>query len=136
MASVNRAIIAGNVGQDPEIKTFENGGQVANFSVATSESYKKDDEWVEKTQWHNIVVKDKFIIKKIERSVQKGTLVHMEGKIETRTYEKDNEKRYVTEVVLAPYDGKLEVMTRWKGSDDSGYEQPQADPQLDEEIPY
>jgi single-strand DNA-binding protein len=93
---MNKAIIIGNVGKDPEIKKFDNG-QVANLTIATTEKYSKNGEKVEVTEWHNIVATGK-LSEIIERWVKKGDKILIEGKIRTRSYEKNNEKRYVTEI--------------------------------------
>ena len=93
---MNKAIIIGNVGKDPEIKKFDNG-QVANLTIATTEKYTKNDEKVEVTEWHNIVATGK-LSEIIEKWVKKGDKILIEGKIRTRSYEKNGEKRYVTEI--------------------------------------
>ena len=93
---MNKAIIIGNVGKDPEIKKFDNG-QVANLTIATTEKYTKNDEKVGVTEWHNIVATGK-LSEIIEKWVKKGDKILIEGKIRTRSYEKNGEKRYVTEI--------------------------------------
>jgi single-strand DNA-binding protein len=97
MAGVNKVILIGNLGRDPEIMTFENGVKKASFSMATTESYKdKDGNWVDVTDWHNIVLWRWLA----ERNLIKGDQVYIEGKIKTRSYDdKDGNKRYITEVV-------------------------------------
>ena len=117
--SVNRAIIIGNLGKDPETKTFQNGGKVVSFSVATSESWKsKDGEKQERTQWHSVSVLNEGIAGVAERYLKKGSKVFIEGQIETRKYQdKDGHERYVTEIVLRPYKGEL-VLLDSKSSDD------------------
>lgn len=97
--SVNKVILIGNVGQDPEVRRFENGDSVANFSLATSEKYKnRNGEKVEDTEWHNIVMRGK-VVEVVEKHVTKGMKLYVEGKKKTRMYEKDGEKRYVVEIV-------------------------------------
>jgi single-strand DNA-binding protein len=100
MAGVNKVILVGNLGKDPEIRTLENGRSVASFSLATSETYKnKAGEKVTNTEWHNVVlwsplaeIADKFL--------KKGNQVYIEGKITNRTYnDKDGNKKYITEIV-------------------------------------
>lgn len=93
---MNKAIIIGNVGKDPEIKKFENG-QVANITIATTEKYTKNGEKIELTEWHNVVATGK-LSEIIEQWVKKGDKILIEGKIRTRSYEKGGEKRYVTEI--------------------------------------
>lgn len=96
--SVNKVILIGNVGKDPETKFLESGNIVSNFSLATSETYKnKAGEKVTNTEWHNIVVWGK-LAEITEKFIKKGSQVYLEGKIKTRSYDKDGEKRYVTEI--------------------------------------
>ena len=97
----NRVQLIGNVGNDPEIKTFEGGKKVANLTIATNESYKNDKgEKVEQTEWHRVVAWGKTA-EIIERFVTKGKEVAIEGKLTHRSYDdKNGEKRYITEVVV------------------------------------
>lgn len=106
---LNRVTLVGNVGGDPEIKALQNGSMVANFSVATSESWKDKatGERKERTEWHRIVVWNEGLIKVIEEYVRKGSKVLVEGELQTRDWEKDGEKRYSTEVVLTGFNAKL-----------------------------
>lgn len=102
--SLNKVFLIGNVGQDPKITTFRDGGKVANFTLATTERgfTTKDGRKVEdQTEWHNIVAKNR-IVDVIEKFVKKGTSLFLEGKIATRTYQ-DNagQKRYVTEIIVS-----------------------------------
>lgn len=98
--SVNKVIILGNLGKDPEIRTLENGTKVANFSMATSESYKnKEGQRVTNTEWHNVVLW-RGLAEIAEKYLQKGSQVFIEGKIKTRTWDdKDGNKKYMTEIV-------------------------------------
>lgn len=116
--SVNKVILIGNLGKDPEIRSFPSGGRVANFSVATSESWKDKatGERKEKTQWHNVVVKNDGLVGICERFLRKGSKVYLEGQLETRKYEKDGRDVYTTEVVLAPYRGELTMLDGKSGS--------------------
>lgn len=98
--SVNRVILLGNVGKDPEVKEFSDGGKVANFSLATTErafKLQNGTEIPERTEWHNVTVKG-GLAKVVEQYVKKGTKLYVEGKIRTRSYETNGEKRYITEV--------------------------------------
>jgi single-strand DNA-binding protein len=99
MAGVNKAILLGNVGKDPEIKAFEGGRKVANFTLATTESYKdKNGEKVDNTEWHNIAFWGP-VVDVIEKYVKKGSQLYIEGKIRTRSYEaKEGGKKYITEI--------------------------------------
>lgn len=109
---MNRAILIGNVGKDPDIRNMSNGDQVASFSLATSERWKDKNsgERKESTDWHNVVCFNQGLIKVIEEWVLKGSKVAIEGKIKTRKYEKDGVDRYVTEIVLGRFDGSLELL--------------------------
>jgi|APSaa5957512535_1039671.scaffolds.fasta_scaffold159309_1 single-strand DNA-binding protein len=118
---LNKVSLIGNLGKDPEFRSFENGGSVCNFTVATSRKWKgRDGNPGEKTEWHNIVVRDKNLVSVAEQFLQKGTRIYLEGRIETRTYEKDGDTRYISEVVLPPFEGRLHIEARGKGWDDSG----------------
>lgn len=97
---INKVILLGNLGKDPEIRHLENGATVAQFTVATNENYKdKAGEWQTVTQWHNIVAW-RYLAEMAERSLKKGGLVYIEGKISNRKYQdKDGNDRYISEVV-------------------------------------
>ena len=100
MAGINKVILVGNLGKDPEIRTLENGSKVAQFSIATTESYKdKAGNWQDQTEWHNIVVW-RYLADKAENSLKKGSKIYLEGKIRTRSWtDKDNNTRYTTEII-------------------------------------
>lgn len=97
----NKVLLIGNAGKDPEVKTFEGGRKLASFTIATNESYKNDKgEKITETQWHTVVAWGK-IAEIIEKYVEKGSQIAIEGKLTYRNYEdKNGEKRYVTEVVI------------------------------------
>jgi single-strand DNA-binding protein len=99
MANLNKVILVGHVGKDPEITHFEKGASVTRFSLATSENYKdKSEEWQTRTEWHNIVCW-RSLGERAEKQIQKGDMVYVEGKIRNRTYtDKDNIKRYQTDI--------------------------------------
>lgn len=109
--SVNKVILVGNVGKDPEVRHFENDGAVANFPLATSErgyTTRNGQEIPERTEWHNIVVW-RGLAKVVESYVKKGTQVYIEGKLRTRSYDdKDGVKRYTTEI----YADSLQLLGR------------------------
>ncbi|WP_029081175.1 single-stranded DNA-binding protein [Bradyrhizobium sp. th.b2] len=105
-SSLNKVELIGRLGKDPEIKNLSNGSSVANFSVATSETWKdkRSGERQEKTEWHNIVVWNENTIKFAESYLKKGDLVRIEGKIQTRSWEdNDGNKKYATEVVIPAF---------------------------------
>jgi single-strand DNA-binding protein len=98
---VNKVFLIGRLGKDPVVKHFDNGGAIAEFTVATDDSYKdKQGNKVEQTDWHNVKIPTPKLAEVAEKYLKKGSLVHIEGKIKTRSYDdKDGNKRYVTEVV-------------------------------------
>ncbi|MCU0429467.1 MAG: single-stranded DNA-binding protein [Cytophagaceae bacterium] len=98
MAGVNKVILVGNLGKDPEIRALDNGRKVARFSLATSESYTdRNGQRQEKTEWHNIVFWGN-IADVIEKYLRKGSQIYMEGKLATRSYDQDGIKKYITEI--------------------------------------
>lgn len=100
MAGVNRVILIGNLGKDPEVITFENGVKKATFSLATTESYKnKEGNRVDQTEWHNIVMW-RGLADIAERFLHKGSQIYLEGKLKTRSYELDGVKKYITEIFV------------------------------------
>ena len=99
MASLNRVTLIGNVGKDPEIKTFASGNKVANITLATSERYKdRNGEQKEDTEWHSVQAFGK-LADVVERFVHKGSLLYLDGKIRTRSYEADGRTMYRTEIL-------------------------------------
>ncbi len=101
MAGVNKVIIIGNLGRDPEIKYTQSNTPVANFSVATSESWKDKNtgEWQEKTEWHRVVAW-RYLAEKVEKSFKKGKQVYVEGRLETRKWtDKEGQDHYTTEII-------------------------------------
>lgn len=119
MSSLNQATIIGNVGNDPEIRTIPNGGKVASLSIATSEKWKDKNtgEQKEHTDWHRIVVWNEGLVGVIERYVQKGHKVMVQGKLQTRKWEKDGQDHYTTEIVLTGFDAKLVMLSGGQGGD-------------------
>ncbi len=110
--SVNKVILIGNLGADPDIRTMQSGDKVVNLSVATSESWKDKvtGERKDKTEWHRVVIFNKGLINICERYLKKGSKVYIEGQIETRSWEQNGEKKYTTEIVLRPYRGELTML--------------------------
>lgn len=111
--SLNRVILVGRVGKDPELRSFNNGGRIANFSLATSERWKDKNtgERKEKTEWTNIVVSGDGLVGVVERFVRKGSQIGIEGKLQTRKYQdRDGNDRYVTEVVVSGFGGDLTLL--------------------------
>ncbi len=111
--SVNKVILVGNIGRDPEIRSFQNGGRVASFSLATSENWKDKatGERKERTEWHRISILNDKLVEIVERYVKKGSKLYIEGQLETRKWtDKDGQEKYTTEVVLRPYRGELTLL--------------------------
>lgn len=114
MASVNKVILVGHCGKDPETRTFGNGGQVCNFSLATSDTWrdKQSGEKRENTQWHNVAIFNENLVKVCENYVKKGSKLYIEGQLQTRKYDdRDGNTRYVTEVVLQRFKGELVLIS-------------------------
>lgn len=99
---INKVTLIGRLGKDPQVKQFANDGAIAEFPLATTENYKdRDGNWKEITDWHNIKLPNRFQAERAEKQLKKGSLVYLEGKIRTRSYDdKDGNKRYITEVVV------------------------------------
>ncbi len=111
--SVNKVILIGNLGRDPEIRRTQDGRPIANFSIATSESWrdKNSGERKEKTEWHRIVCFNEGLCKVIENYVKKGSKVYVEGQLQTRKWtDKDGVEKYSTEVVLQGFNGTLTML--------------------------
>jgi len=99
MSSVNKAIILGNLGTDPEIKTFDNGDKIANISIATSEKWKdRNGDVQERTEWHRVSLRGK-VVDVAEKYLNKGSKVYIEGKLQTRKYTQDGVEKYTTEII-------------------------------------
>ena len=110
--SVNKVILVGNLGKDPEIRTLNNGDRVANLSLATSESWrdKSTGERKEKTEWHRVVIFNENIVKVCENYLKKGSTVYVEGQLATRKYEQNGVEKYTTEVVIQRFNGNLTML--------------------------
>jgi single-strand DNA-binding protein len=111
--SVNKVILVGNLGKDPEIRSFQNGGKVANFSIATSESWKDKNtgEKREKTDWHNVAIFNEGLVRVAEQYLRKGSKVYIEGQLQTRKWtDQSGADKYTTEVVLQNYNGTLVML--------------------------
>ena len=128
--SLNRAMLIGNLGQDPEIRSTQDGRKIAQLSIATSESWKDKatGERKDRTQWHRVVIFNEGIAGVAEKYLSKGDKVYVEGQIETRKWtDKDGQDRYTTEIVLRPYNGTLTMLQtggqreRQPGEDDGDH---------------
>jgi single-strand DNA-binding protein len=108
--SVNKVILIGNLGRDPEVRTFQNGGKVCNLRIATSENWKDRNtgERRERTEWHSVAIFNENLARLAEQYLRKGSKVYIEGKLETRKWQdQSGQDRYSTEVVLRPFGGEL-----------------------------
>jgi single-strand DNA-binding protein len=112
MAGVNKVILVGNLGADPEARSLNNGGEVVNMRVATSESWKsKDGERQERTEWHNVVIFNENLGRVAKSYLRKGSKVYLEGQIQTRKWtDNTGNDRYTTEVVLQRFRGELVLL--------------------------
>lgn len=116
--SVNKVILVGNLGKDPEVRTFGNGGEVVSFSLATSETWndKQSGDRREKTEWHNVVIFNEMLGKVAKNYAKKGSKVYVEGSLQTRKWQgQDGNDRYTTEIVLQRFRGELTLLDRREG---------------------
>lgn len=121
MASVNKAILVGNLGKDPEVRRTQDGRAIVNLSVATAETWrdKATGERKEKTEWHRVVIFNEAIAKVAEQYLKKGSKVYLEGQIQTRKWtDKDGNEKYSTEVVLQGFNATLVMLDGRKDGDD------------------
>jgi len=143
MASINKAIIIGRLGKDPQINTFQNGSKIATFTVATSERWtdKQTGEKKERTEWHNVVINSPALVTVAEKYLQKGNQVYIEGTLRTREYTDQNGiKRYTTEIVAGAFSGQL-VLLESKPAEQAAVipdntPAPAAYDNLDDDIPF
>ena len=113
VGSVNKVILLGNLGRDPEIRSMQSGKKMASFSIATSKRWKdrNTQEQKENTSWHNFVVFNEGLVEIIEKYIKKGSKIYVEGELSTRKYQdKDGNDRYTTEVVLQGYNSNLTML--------------------------
>ena len=121
--SVNKVIIVGNLGADPEVKSFQNGGRICNLRIATSEDWKDrtTGEKKERTEWHSVVLNSDGLVSVAERFLKKGSKVYIEGQLRTRKWQDTlGNDRYTTEVSVAGFDGKLVMLDGPKGGSGGG----------------
>ena len=113
---INKVILVGRVGSDPEVKISTKEEKFAGFSLATSEKFKRGNEWQEKTQWHKCMCWDPNLAGTIEKYVKKGTMLYVEGQVETRQYDHNGETKYVTEIIIPRYKGVIKMIGGQSGS--------------------
>ena len=124
--SVNKVILIGNLGRDPEVRTFGNGGKVCNLRIATSENWKDKNtgERREKTEWHSVAIFNDGLVRIAEQYLKKGSKVYIEGALQTRKYQaQDGTDRYSTEVVLQGFGGTLTMLDGRDGGSQGGGDQ-------------
>jgi single-strand DNA-binding protein len=144
MSSLNKVTLIGRLGRDPEVRNFQNGGKVVNFSLATSERWKDSDgNQQEKTEWHQVAIFNEKLGEIAERYLRKGAQVYLEGQLQTRKWQdQSGNDRYSTEIVLRPYRGELQLIggKRDDGDDAPANDAPRRsvaeDRALDDEIPF
>jgi single-strand DNA-binding protein len=121
--SLNKVMLIGNLGKDPEVRSFQNGGKVCNFSLATSESWKDKNtgERREKTDWHNVAIFNENLVRIAEQYLKKGSKVYIEGSLQTRKWQdQSGADKYTTEVVLQNFNGTLVLLDRAEGGGGGG----------------
>ncbi|NVK58975.1 MAG: single-stranded DNA-binding protein [Rhodobacteraceae bacterium] len=121
--SVNKVILVGNLGADPEVRTFQNGGKVCNLRIATSENWKDRNtgERRERTEWHSVAIFSEPLARIAEQYLRKGSKVYIEGQLETRKWQdQSGQDRYSTEIVLRPYRGELTLLDGRQGGGGGG----------------
>ncbi len=121
--SVNKVILIGNLGRDPEVRSFQNGGKVCNLRIATSETWKDRNtgERRERTEWHSVAIFQEGLVRIAEQYLRKGSKVYIEGKLQTRKWQdQSGQDRYSTEVVLQGFDGTLTMLDGRDGPSGGG----------------
>ncbi|MBO9477677.1 single-stranded DNA-binding protein [Shimia sp. R11_0] len=121
--SVNKVILIGNLGRDPEVRSFQNGGKVCNLRIATSETWKDRNtgERRERTEWHSVAIFQEGLVRIAEQYLRKGSKVYVEGKLQTRKWQdQSGQDRYSTEVVLQGFDGVLTMLDGRSGGEGGG----------------
>jgi single-strand DNA-binding protein len=122
MAGVNKVILLGRLGKDPDVRTFSNGGKIVSFSIATSETWKDKNsgERKEKTEWHNVSITNEGLGRIAEQYLRKGSQVYIEGQLQTRKWQaQDGTDRWSTEIVLKPFNGAIQLLGE-RNSDGGG----------------
>ena len=142
---VNKVFLIGRLGKDPVVKHFDNGGAIAEFTLATNESYKdKDGNWKDITDWHNIKINNRFAVERAEKNLKKGSQIFVEGKLRTREYDdKDGIKRRVTEIIVDTFrmldrkdsSGEGSTYTPSYSNSNSNEDAPSA-PAADDDLPF
>jgi len=123
MAGVNKVILVGNLGQDPESRSFQNGGEVVNLRIATSENWKdRDGNRQEKTEWHSVAIFNENLGRVAKSFLKKGSKVYLEGQLQTRKWQdQSGNDRYTTEIVLGKFRGELVLLDNREGGGGGGF---------------
>jgi len=131
--SVNKVILVGNMGKDPEVRTTQDGSKIVNLTLATSETWndKASGERKEKTEWHRVVIFNDRVADVAERYLKKGAKIYVEGSLQTRKWtDQSGQERYTTEVVIGRFNGQLTMLdTRGGEGGEGGYRAERAPPQ-------
>jgi single-strand DNA-binding protein len=148
--SVNKVILIGNLGRDPEVRSFQNGGKVVNLRIATSETWRDrtTGERRDKTEWHSVAIFSEPVARIAEQHLRKGSKVCVEGQLETRKWQdQSGQDRYTTEIVIRPYRGELTLLDS-RGNGAAQAEEPSGNPppavpasagsgsEIDDHIPF
>lgn len=144
MSSLNKVMLIGNLGRDPEVRNLQSGDKVANLSLATSEKWRdRDGNQQERTEWHRVVIFDPRLAEVAEKYLSKGSKVYLEGQLQTRKWtDREGNEKYTTEIVLQRFRGALVMLGGGEErQEESGYSDYQAPPDdagndLDDEIPF
>ena len=142
MSGLNKVMLIGNLGRDPEVKRTQDGRLFATMSVATAETWKdkKTGERKDQTTWHRVVIFNENLAKIAEQYLRKGSKVYLEGRLRTREYEKDGVKRWTTEVELAQFNATMLMLDGKRDSgtarDEPAQPQAQGKPDYDDEVPF
>ncbi|MGE5503693.1 MAG: single-stranded DNA-binding protein [Actinomycetota bacterium] len=123
--SVNKVILVGNLGRDPEVRTAQDGSKIVNLNIATSESWKDrgSGERREKTEWHRVVIFNPNLAEVAERYLRKGSSVYVEGSLQTRKWtDQSGQEKYTTEVVIGRFRGELTLLGGREGGGGGGYD--------------
>lgn len=147
MSTLNQVTLIGNLGKDPELKNI-NGKDFINFSIATSKKYKKGDEWVEQTEWHNVTCWREHTARFVAKWAKKGTKMLVVGELQTRKYDKDGVDHYATSIVVGGYDGDVKILSGGRSKEETGgagqgpdsqqhdFQDNMSDGDLNDEIPF
>lgn len=139
MSSVNKVILVGHLGRDPEVRTFQNGGKVCSLSVATSERWKdkQSNEMKERTEWHRVSIFNDRLIDVAEKFLKKGSRVYLEGQLETRKFtDQKGVEKYTTEVVLRQFRSELVMLDGNDGGERPAKPTSGGSKLLDDDVPF